>query len=552
MMLFGLLVLAIFALVALGLAVYFRQQMLLYRQLLESLPDAVVQVSEDDTIQFANPQMKHLLPNIHTPMVGMPYGAILQYFKVNDHKLSPREYSPIELITPNHTVEPVEVRLGNLRLVQFRDVTHRSQIENELGLRLEQLTTLKRVYDELTATLNISTVMMLALDAAVRLSGASAGIIFILQADGTWKMSGVIGEYDPEVVSLAIQNQQGIFGRVSQRLKPENIPDVTLDPDYIPIAKNILSLMVIPLLNANSELIGMMSLATPYANRFSENVYQFTLLLSNRMGAAIENSRLYRQIEGQLAQLKDSHAQISQLEQIKTDMIRVAAHDLRNPLNAILLYLQLIKRFKGGDPERLADYLDQMGEAAKQLNRIVQDILSLERIELLTSSPPGQSHTIDLHRPIEMAFNEQRYQAEKRQLPFTLMMDPLPLWVIGDENQLFEVVTHLIQNALKFSPPERPIRVELTVKNHQAHIMVTDHGYGIPLDKQDRLFQPFYRVKTEFTRDQVGSGLGLYIVKQIVERHQGHIFFESHPDSGSRFGFTLPLVMTPYSDPASA
>ena len=114
------------------------------------------------------------------------------------------------------------------------------------------------------------------------------------------------------------------------------------------------------------------------------------------------------------------------------------------------------------------------------------------------------------------------------------------LVVSGDDAQLYEAVTNLVNNAIKYTPEGGKIDIILRIENSHVEFVVKDTGYGIPDEKQKQLFRPFYRVKTEETLNIDGTGLGLHLVQNIIKRHNGEMIFNSIYGKGSTFGFTLP------------
>lgn len=244
-----------------------------------------------------------------------------------------------------------------------------------------------------------------------------------------------------------------------------------------------------------------------------------------------------KQAEREQAALLD---RISRLEQLKSDMIRLGAHDLKDPLTTIAGYLDLIKT---EPPTRtIADiqpYLSAMERGAGMIRRIVEDILSLDRIERLAQEQARE--VIDVAALISTAFADSQPRALDKRLDYTLTLDGVGFNVCGDPVQLREAASNLIGNAIKYTPEEGQVRVVLTRDGESLVFRVTDTGYGIPESMHAKLFQPFFRAKTTETSGIVGTGLGLYLVKGIVERHAGSMVFESDYGSGSTFGFRLPL-----------
>jgi signal transduction histidine kinase len=226
---------------------------------------------------------------------------------------------------------------------------------------------------------------------------------------------------------------------------------------------------------------------------------------------------------------------------MKTDMIRVAAHDLRNPLNSIMLSTRLLRKTLGDSIQiENEDRLRSIEESTERMRRITTNILSLERIN---KSVTGEfAAVVDLNTVVRQVYEELRDQARFKHQLFNLRLPEIMVFVRGDAVELHEAISNFVNNALKYTPENGRIIVRLEQYDELAVFEVKDSGYGIPEDQQGRLFQPFYRVRTNETLNIDGTGLGLHLVKQIIERHKGQVRFSSKHGEGSTFGFELPVV----------
>ncbi|MDZ4671567.1 MAG: PAS domain-containing sensor histidine kinase [Phototrophicales bacterium] len=239
---------------------------------------------------------------------------------------------------------------------------------------------------------------------------------------------------------------------------------------------------------------------------------------------------------------------VNKLEQLKSDMIRVAAHDLRSPLSVFVTHLDVMSlelSEEGFIPDKktLLEHLEDMRHATKRMRRIIEDILSLERIE--QNAQHAEYSPVELTSMVRGIFRDYESQAKNHAHQFTLTCPTTPIIIQGDIAQLREAISNLISNALKYTPEMGRIEVVAMTKGNCARFEVIDTGYGIPKDKQTSLFQPFYRAKSKETRHIEGTGLGLYLVKNIVERHHGTLIFKSVQGKGSHFGFEIPCIPSP-------
>jgi len=247
-----------------------------------------------------------------------------------------------------------------------------------------------------------------------------------------------------------------------------------------------------------------------------------------------------------LNELRTLYNQKAELEQLKTDMIRIAAHDLRNPVTAIFGSLELMQlylddiEFDDKTRKSLDKHLGQVKDGAQMIHRLVASILSLDHIEDLQQ---GEKQIINMSALAQQVYDECLPSAQRKSINVILHLPDETPHVAGDEAQLYEAMTNLVSNAVKYTPNEGTIDIGLKTNGNRVDFYVQDTGYGIPEAQQPRIFQPFFRARTEETAAIEGNGLGLYLVKNIIVRHNGEIHFESIYGEGSTFGFEIPKLV---------
>jgi signal transduction histidine kinase len=257
-------------------------------------------------------------------------------------------------------------------------------------------------------------------------------------------------------------------------------------------------------------------------------------LLERSIRYAIERKRNERE-------LKRLHKKIASLEQLKTDMIRIAAHDLKNPITSILLNVEMLEKVaKKIDVlevrQRIESGMDSVKHSTLIMKTITTSILSLEHIEELHRS---SLYAVELSPLVQAAYQEFLPQAKSQSQELTLKLPDEPVHVLGDTTLLAQVVTNLLENAVKYTQDGGCIEVRLKKTTDAVIFEVEDNGCGVPEKHQEKIFQPFVRLKNN--NEVAGTGLGLYLVKSIVLRHDGCVIFHSVPEQGSVFGFSLPL-----------
>jgi len=233
-------------------------------------------------------------------------------------------------------------------------------------------------------------------------------------------------------------------------------------------------------------------------------------------------------------------------ERMRVDFVANASHELRTPLATLLGFIETLQGPAAEDEPARARFLDIMGREAQRMSRLIDDLLSLSRIELDKYVHPRESVTLepilaDVQRTLAV-----RLQADERVL-INESQPGLPS-VVGDRDQILQVLHNLISNALKYGRTGTPILLKVERQLPRAprtgepmlKVSVTDEGEGIAPEHLPRLTERFYRVDTSRSRKMGGTGLGLAIVKHIVERHRGELMIESRPALGTTVSFTLP------------
>ncbi len=229
------------------------------------------------------------------------------------------------------------------------------------------------------------------------------------------------------------------------------------------------------------------------------------------------------------------------LERTRSDFVATASHELRTPLAAVLGAVKTLRREDvSWDPEQREMLMNMIDHEAERLSGIVSQILLTGQLD--AGRLPFEDERFD-----PVALTKSVVDSAELHLPSGIELrvqakDDIPL-VAGDENQLRQVIANLVDNAIKYSPSGGEVELRLNRNGQFARIEVVDCGLGIPRDEQDRIFEKFYRLDPALTRGVNGTGLGLYISKELVERMNGRISVDSEPGRGSTFVVEVPLAV---------
>ena len=232
-----------------------------------------------------------------------------------------------------------------------------------------------------------------------------------------------------------------------------------------------------------------------------------------------------------------------EIDQMKSDLISLVNHELRTPLTSIIGFVSFMLDGKAGMVnEKQKDILARVERQSKQLTALINDMLDVSRIEagrIEMKQEPVSVLEIAIQR-----IEEILPQADAKSIWLQLSAPESLPTIIGDQARLGQVFTNLIGNAIKFTPDNGKVTIRLQVDGHLLHVEIIDTGPGIPVEERHTIFDKFYQLGDFRTRQQGGSGLGLSIVKHIVEAHAGKLWVDDGEDGiGSNFQFVLPLKM---------
>lgn len=225
---------------------------------------------------------------------------------------------------------------------------------------------------------------------------------------------------------------------------------------------------------------------------------------------------------------------VHKMDQMRTDFVANASHELRTPLASLRGFIETLQGPARSDPKAQERFLGIMLEQVNRMSRLVDDLLSLSRLEMKAHIPPSESvdlvpvlsHVRDVLLPLGASLGVE----------ITLNLPDRPVLVNGDRDELVQVFENLVENACKYGQEGKAVEIEVSDEaGRPVSVSVTDHGPGIDPEHVPRLTERFYRVNVEASRSKKGTGLGLAIVKHILTRHRARLQIHSKPGEGSRF-----------------
>ncbi|MGQ0544432.1 MAG: sensor histidine kinase, partial [Betaproteobacteria bacterium] len=309
-------------------------------------------------------------------------------------------------------------------------------------------------------------------------------------------------------------------------------PDV---PDYArrggKIAGNK-SVIFAPML-WEDRAIGAIFVGRDFTGPFSDKEIALLKTFADQAVIAIQNARLFREIQEKSAQLEVANKH-------KSEFLANMSHELRTPLNAIIGFSEvLLERMYGEVNEKQTEYLKDIHESGRHLLSLINDILDLSKIE--AGRMELELSTFDLPAAVSNAMTLVRERAQRHGIALGLEMDPRLGVLQADERKVKQILLNLLSNAVKFTPDGGRVDVREKMDTDKVEIAVRDTGIGIAPEDQAAVFEEFKQVGRDYTRKAEGTGLGLALTKRLVELHGGEISLKSALGQGSIFTVRLPL-----------
>ncbi len=368
-----------------------------------------------------------------------------------------------------------------------------------------------------------------------------AAALWLLEEEQMLSLRGAVGREEEMEAKLKIPIGQGVAGAIAAHRQPVIIDDLAALENYHPLLyKNFASLIGVPLLIEN-RVIGVIHADTKNPRHFTDEESNLLQLAADRIAVAIERVRLYE--AEQQARLRAEEA-----SRMKDEFLAVVSHELRSPLNAILGWAALLR---GGrlNPEDITRALETIERSARAQNRIVGDLLDVSRI--ISGKLRLNVRALEPATVIEAAVETLAPAAEAKAIRLQTVLDPSAGPVSGDSDRIQQVVWNLVSNAIRFTPKGGRVQVRLERVNSHLEIIVSDTGSGIRPEFLPYVFDRFRQADSTTTRRAGGLGLGLSIVRHLVELHGGQVAVESQGEGqGTTFTVKLPLLISRSTLPA--
>ncbi len=525
-----------------------------WQRTFDSMTDGVALLDQNGKVICVNEALRKLCNVSYQELTGIP-GA--QLFAI-----APETYSgfePIEECLRSSVSMQVEIqdlhkrilrqnidpildqtgKITNLILV-VRDVTKERAAEKEMAQRNRELSTLNAISEEISKSLEIDKIIVSAFTKTVEVMGADTGLILLIDEMQEVLRPVAYHGQQPEAILgiLSDINLQRDLIRSAPEFKEiyvvENIDQGELpDPVFKKIAQRLgLRAILITSLQSKNRGLGLLLVAHRQKHKFQTNEIQLISAIGRQVGVAMENARLVASLQEALQGLREAN-------RLKDEFLATLSHELRTPLTSIRGWTELLMDRDGNDEELQAS-LKAVLNNADSLQQLINDLLELSRIENRVLKL--ELEPTDINLVIIAAIQTVKQVADNRSVKIeqNLYLDLPEINV--DSNRLQQVFWNLLSNAIKFSRPNGYVKISTREINNWLEIKVEDNGIGIEPNFLPLVFERFRQADSSSTRRYGGLGIGLSLVKSLVEVHGGEVKAESAgKDQGSTFIVKLPI-----------
>jgi len=409
-----------------------------------------------------------------------------------------------------------------------------AELKQSLEAAYQKMRTLYETSRAVSSSLNLPQVLSTIVRQATEVMGMKASSIRLLDEEQRYlEVSAAYGLSEAYLTKGKVDPQRGEMDRLALQGKPVALLDATVDPrfQYPEEARKegIRSVLSVPMMLLD-RAIGVLRVYTGEVRHFTEEETEFLVALASQGGAAIQNARAFRQLQ--------------ELEQAKSRFIFAVAHELKAPVAAVQSQLAVLQGgYAGKLNEKQQDLVNRAVRRMARLQELLRDLLALGALK--DRLPAHRKTELNLVGIVRRVAEVLQAEAEARGIILSLDLPETPLTFPTTEEDMYRLLGNLLENAVKYTPSGGKVSMAIKASESQVTIVVSDTGIGISPEAMPHIFDEFYRAANVKELRTEGTGLGLSLVKRIVELYQGQVDVKSELGKGTTFTVSLPRDMGP-------
>ncbi|MDB5005159.1 MAG: domain S-box protein [Mucilaginibacter sp.] len=521
-----------------------------WASIIESSEVAIVSKTLDGIITSWNKAAEHLFGYMAEEIIGKPVlllfpedrleeeveilGKICNGEKVEHYETYRLTKTGVE-IPVSLTISPIHDARGRVigasKIVL--DISKQKTYEEKLQRYTENLEIRNTIGKVISESLDIEAILQQVTDVTTQVTGAAFGAFFYNKLDEhgeSYMLFTLSGAPREAFEQFGMPRNTAVFHPTFSGDEIVRMDDITKDPRY---GKNhphygvpkghlpVVSYLAVPVISKSGAVIGGLFYGHPEPAKFTLEHENLVAAVAIQAGIALDNAKLYEEVQ--------------KLNSKKDEFIGLASHELKTPVTSLTGYLQIIsRRLSEGDVNK--PFIDRAIHQVRKLSGLISDLLDVSKIE--TGQLPLSPTAFDLKFLVQEVIELQQYGTKSHRIVFQSDLDVL--MVTADRQRLEQVIINLLSNAIKYSPVADQVNVSLSKIQGKAVLSVQDFGMGIAAEQLEHVFSRFYRVE-DMAAHISGLGIGLFISREIINRHQGRLWVESQQEKGSVFHFEIPL-----------
>ncbi len=549
--------------------------------LIDTMVDGVIVIDKQGAIQTFNPAAESLFGYLSDEVRGKnikmlmpePYrgahdGYLKNYLDTGERKIigigrevigqrKDGSTFPMDLAVSEMEIDGQRMFTGIVRDISERKAAEAAIAEKSHALEIAAAyeRTLSQAMALFKSSLDVADISKLVLDLLAEAHGFNVSAVYLFDE---WQgvLDCVASHGLPEDFSRQLAPGSGLVGQVAAEAKQivltaaEDMP-FKIDTGLFSIVPD--TVVLTPIIYAE-RVMGVMVLAS--TQRMGDDELGFIDRLADQLGISLNNLNQYTELKALSEQLKlrgheisKKNAQLEQANRLKTEFLANMSHELRTPLNAIIGFSEVLKdQLLGELNEEQLDYVKEVFDSANHLLSLINDILDLSKIE--AGKMELYLEPVEIPDLLNNALSIVKEKAHSHHIALQLDVSDEVGTLQADGRKLKQIVFNLLSNAVKFTPDGGRVSIETSKVDDMLRVKVTDTGIGIPQDQIGRLFQAFEQLDGSLSRQYEGTGLGLVMVKRLVELHGGEVHVTSTEGQGSCFQFTIPYRKVDEDKPA--
>lgn len=418
-------------------------------------------------------------------------------------------------------------------------LTERARPDGDVGVSgaADRTRVMLSLATEVTASLDLQEVLDASFRALRQLCDFSGGAIQLIE-DGHLVAAATDPPMAPEARTVRIPVGTGVSGRIAQTGEPIYIADITTDERVHPdgrkkgVSSGVRSYFGVPLIMSGAP-IGVVQVDATTVDAFDDETRTLVLAFVPTIAAAVQNARLFDQEREALHQLEEA-------QQLKDGFVSIVSHELRTPMATALGFAETLARHaEEMGPDDVADLATRILSAGHRLQRLLEDLLFAAGLE------QGFLDVVPAPTDVVAVANEVVLDDPNRVHPVALDAPDGPVWASSDAPRLHQVLSNLVENAIKFSPDDETVWLRIRRDGDVVEAAVEDRGRGIPTEDREAIFRLFFQAEPYATRSVGGLGIGLYVVRRLCDAMGADVEVGDREGGGTRIAVRLQAVEAP-------